>query len=208
MTRNVDVEHQLQLAASRLAAKGLLQSGDMMSMRVPDENATVSVHTDGSFSRSEIEASGTTHARIYAARSDIGAVLQFDLIWTRAMHEMRATMPSVFDEQMIRLGRSVPCLGISSDDDLLIPAIAGQNNAFVCNDTTFCFGTGLERLLLNAELLEKCAKAFVLARASGQPVHEIPIAEQDMAAGRLKNEEDAAAARHRQGLYSILTKGY
>lgn len=48
-------------------------------------------------------------------------------------------------------------------DDRPIAALANGANAYCLDDGTLCFGMGLERLLLNIEILEKCAESYVLA---------------------------------------------
>jgi hypothetical protein len=57
-----------------------------------------------------------------------------------------------------------------------------------------------KRLALNAELFEKCAKAYVLARAAGGPVHAPAWWARAIAGRRLIKDERRAAARFAQGL--------
>ncbi len=68
-------------------------------------------------------------------------------------------------------------------------------------------GHGLERLLLNIEILEKSAQASCLPQLGPQgPSHSWLI--KYIANGRLKKDQQDAAARHLRGERSILKAGY
>jgi hypothetical protein len=56
-----------------------------------------------------------------------------------------------------------------------------------------------ERALLNTELYEKCARACVIAKASGLPVGLIPVWVRLIAYRRLRKDERRAAASYRSG---------
>jgi hypothetical protein len=62
--------------------------------------------------------------------------------------------------------------------------------------------------VLNAELLEKCAKAYVLAAATGQPVPTLPWWVCKIAIGRLHKDQRRAAERFAQALLPEETRGY
>ena len=64
------------------------------------------------------------------------------------------------------------------------------------------------RLALNTELFEKCAKAYVLAAASGGAVRPLPWLVRRVANGRLRKDRRAAVARWAQGLLPEEAKGY
>ena len=71
-----------------------------------------------------------------------------------------------------------------------------------------CLGTTATRLALNAELFEKCAKAYVLAAASGGRVRPLPWLVRHVANGRLLKDERQARERFVQGLLPVESKGY
>jgi hypothetical protein len=62
--------------------------------------------------------------------------------------------------------------------------------------------------MLNAELFEKCAKAYVLARATGLPMHTLPWWVCRIANGRLKKDQRRATERFALGLLPEEVKGY
>ena len=64
------------------------------------------------------------------------------------------------------------------------------------------------RLALNAELFEKCAKAYVLAVAGGGRVRALPCIVRWVANRRLGKDQQRAAARLLQGLLPEESKGY
>jgi ribulose-5-phosphate 4-epimerase/fuculose-1-phosphate aldolase len=78
----------------------------------------------------------------------------------------------------------------------------------VCGNQVLVFGATAQRLVLNAELLEKCAKAFVLATATGAAIHTLPWWVCRIANGRLKKDQKRAEARFAQGLLPEEVKGY
>ena len=65
-----------------------------------------------------------------------------------------------------------------------------------------------ERTVFNAELLEKCAKAYVLATCAGLPVGRIPWLVRWIANGRLMKDERQAAAQYAMGLAPVLSTSY
>jgi hypothetical protein len=67
---------------------------------------------------------------------------------------------------------------------------------------------GLERLLPNIEILEKCAQSFVLAYCASNQVKRIPWLIKFIANGRLKKDQKDAAARHLRGERAIMKAGY
>jgi hypothetical protein len=56
-----------------------------------------------------------------------------------------------------------------------------------------------ERVVFNTELYEKCAQAYVIAKASGHRIGFIPIWVRLIANRRLLKDEQRAAASYRNG---------
>jgi ribulose-5-phosphate 4-epimerase/fuculose-1-phosphate aldolase len=166
-------------AAGRLIAKGLMRAGDSLSTRDdPDER----------------------HLAFYQDRADVGAVLIFHPPWANALGLVQRDMPGLFDEQVRHLGRKVACFSPV--------ALKSGDNAFLLEDGVLCFGMTLERLIFNAELLEKCAKAFLLAHSTGAKLTLVPWWVRMIAGKRLLRDEMFAAACHADGIKPIFKSAY
>lgn len=166
-------------AQSRLIAKGLMRAGDSLSTRDdPDER----------------------HLDFYRDRPDVGAVLVFHPPWAGALGLVETEMPGLFDEQVRHLGRKVA--GFSPE------ALKSGDNAFLLGDSVVCFGMTLDRLIFNAELLEKCAKAFLLAHSTGAKLTLVPWWVRMIAGRRLLRDEMFAAACHADGIKPVFKSAY
>ena len=216
MTSNrKDQEETLQLAASRLVGKGLLKPGDTISQRIPEEGMFISLTIAEEHDRlpsvrwTELAtASRGIHHSVYAGRPDVGAIAAGQFTWTRLLSRLGTSLPAVFDEQVRHLGVECAWVARLSTDVGDFPELTSNANAYSLVDVGLCFGMGLERLLLNIEILEKCAESFVLAASAGLPVRHIPWWVKFIANGRLMKDQKDAAARHLRGERSILKAGY
>jgi ribosomal protein L39E len=65
-----------------------------------------------------------------------------------------------------------------------------------------------ERVLFNTELYEKCAQAFLLARASGNRIRRIPLWVRLIANRRLLKDERRAAESYRKGRFPETITAY
>lgn len=212
---NANVEEELGLAAARLFGKGLLKPGDVVSQRIPERQAFVRVRIEagrdipGTFEWLDMTQPSTDlHQRIYQARPDVGAIAAGQLTWCSWLSRTDLTMPAIFDEQVRHLGVEAKRVGLSSKQTGPIPALSNGANAYCLDDLVLCFGMGLERLLLNIEILEKCAQCYVLAHSSGSRVRRIPWLIRYIANGRLRKDEKEAAALHISGKRSVMKAGY
>jgi ribulose-5-phosphate 4-epimerase/fuculose-1-phosphate aldolase len=209
------IEEILGLAAARLAGKGLLHPGDTLSQRIPERGAFVTAAITAGKDVPDVfewkSLSGAPkglHHRIYAARPDVGAIASGQFTWTTKLARLDVSIPAIFDEQVRVLGVEVKRLAMQLSDDKPIAALANGANAYCLDDGVLCLGMGLERLLLNIEILEKCGQSFVLARAATSKVKTIPWLIKYVANGRLKKDQKDAAARHLRGERSIMKAGY
>lgn len=212
---NTSIEETLGLAAARLAGKGLLKQGDVLSQRIPERDAFVSVEIKAGQDVPEVfrwtsllSTPKCLHHQTYVARPDVGAIAEGRLTWTSALARLDMSLPPVFDEQVRHLGVEAKRVAHRSTDDRPIEALANGANAYCLDDVSLCFGMGLERLLLNIEILEKCAECFVLAQCAATNVRRIPWLIRFIANGRLKKDRKDAAARHLRGERSIMKAGY
>ena len=151
----------------------------------------------------------TLHAAIYRFRPDVGAVLTGGGVFAAALHGFGGAMPVGFDEQARHLGRmpGAACAAAAPEPELQARLSDGTNTILVGN-LPVCFGTTCQRLVLNAELLEKCAKAYVLAAATGKQVGTLPWWVGRIAMRRLRKDQRRAARRFAQGLLPEETRGY
>lgn len=215
MTGNAVIEEALGRAAARLVGKRLLDPGDMLSQRIPEQDSFVSVEIPSVGEEPPIfhwtSLSGTPvglHHRIYAMRPDVGAVAAGSPRWSRALARLDLSLPAVFDEQVRHLGVDVQRVALQSTDEKPIPMLANGANAFCLDDISLCLGMGLDRLLLNIEILEKCAESFVLAHCASREVKRIPWLVRFIANRRLIKDEKAAALRHLRGERSMMKTSY
>jgi len=207
------IEDELGRAADRLAAKGLFKAGDRLSMRVPERQTFVVLRYDDTGVKSYqwgrlADSARGMHHHVYAARPDVGAILSGGLRWSSALSALDLSMPAVFDEQVRHLGVEARRLTVGVDADAAIPALSNGANAYLLDGGVLCLGMGLERLLQNIEILEKCAESFVLAASSAGKVRRIPWLVRYIANGRLGKDRKDAAARHVRGERSVPKAGY
>jgi ribulose-5-phosphate 4-epimerase/fuculose-1-phosphate aldolase len=150
------------------------------------------------------------HAAVYRNRADVGAIALGGGIYARQLGNFGGDLPQVFDEQARHLGRTArPLSELSGNAEAAATrCLTTGGNAWSCGDAVLVFGSTAQRLALNAELLEKCAKAYVLAKATGAPVHTLPWWVCHIANGRLKKDQRRASDRFAQGLLPEEVKGY
>lgn len=206
------MEQELRAAAEALAAKGLMREGDMLALRAPaqGEAATLALSRDGaevSWAGLDDRAGGDPEM-IFSARPDVGAVLVGGPDWARGLSLLDHAMPGVFDEQIRHLGKQVARLPRRVDAADLKRLLGTGANGFLHDGRLWCFGMTLERLAQNAEILEKCAKAYMLAAMTGERVRRIPWLVRHIANGRLLADEKLAAAAHSRGERAIPKAGY
>ncbi len=197
---------QARTAWRRLSDKGLASHGGSLSLRVPGTATFILIEDRATDAAAEhgLDASGgvpAVHAAIYRARPDVGAVFIGSQPWARHLVDLQLTMPAVFDEQVRHLGRRVEHLGLPQAGLVARAAqvLATQANAYVLDDAVLCLGLTRDRVVFNAELLEKCAKAFVLATLTGQPVRQLPWLVRFIANRRLLKDERSAAQSYARG---------
>jgi hypothetical protein len=212
---------KLRDAARRFGAKSLLKDGDSLSIRLAGTGQmllltatrnephidTVPLAEDAR-GNDDPGAWRSQHLAVYRSRRDVGCVLLNRQQWATALHAFGQDMPGVFDEQVRHLGRSVGVL----DESIYAPGglrrLRSGANAFVLPGQVLCLGMVLERAVFNAELLEKCAKAYVLASCTGLPVGRIPWLVRWIANGRLMKDERRAATRYAAGQTPELSTSY
>ena len=216
---NVAATHKLNEAAQRLQARELFQTGASLSQRLTGPGngqiAILQVDADRVCSVSLFDIHSTVadglvrqHLAVYRARNDVGAVLLNRQPWALAIKELGAGMPGIFDEQIRHLGTNVSVLNDPHMTDQNVIRLRNGENAFILNRQVLCLGMTLDRAVFNAELLEKCAKAFVLASGTGKPAGKIPWLVRYIANGRLLKDERYAASQYALGQIPVFKSAY
>ena len=189
---------------TRFQQKGLFgESDDSLSMRVPGTDEFLLTTADDEDVRS-VEFNSTedgvagAHAAIYRTRADAGAILIGTTRWSSALARLGTAIPTLFDEQARHIGRVEKPVETGRKDDLL-GALQGGANIAIYGNQRVCVGTTPDRVVFNAELFEKCAKAFVIAASSGQHIRKIPGWVCFIAGGRLRKDQKRSAASYAAG---------
>jgi hypothetical protein len=194
----------------RLQAKCLLDTdGASLSLRIPGSDAMwFGLASDAIPHRVSWRAESSEtemHAVVYAARADTGAIAAGGGAFGRCLADFDSTMPQVFDEQARHLGRMGPAVENAGE---AATALRGGGNVLMMQGRPVCLGMTAMRLALNAELFEKCAKAYVLAVAGGGRVRALPWIVRLVANRRLARDGQRAAERFLQGQLPEESKGY
>jgi ribulose-5-phosphate 4-epimerase/fuculose-1-phosphate aldolase len=209
----MQIETQLLEGCRRLAGKGFLNTpADSFSMRIPGkmemilisgqddwrEIGNVDLHTVSLYSQEGLEG---LHASIYQERIDVGAVTISSPRCVRLLAKMGGRLPPIFDEQVRHIGSSA---GPMPDEENAHGGKISQTfrrgaNAVLLGERLLCLGMTCDRVLFNTELYEKCAQAYVIAKASGSRICFIPAWVRLIANRRLLNDERQAAECYRNG---------
>jgi ribulose-5-phosphate 4-epimerase/fuculose-1-phosphate aldolase len=206
------LKEQWTEARERLAAKELLAgSGASLSVRCPGETSLwFGTAADASpvlrdwRSRPD-DILVAIHALLYRVRADVGAIASGGGPFGLRLSRFGGALPQVFDEQARQIG-PMPA-AVPTDDDLQM-ALRTPGSALILRGTPLCWGTTPRRLILNAELFEKCAKAYVLAIAAGGRVRTLPWWVRRIANGRLAKDQRAAALAFERGEQPKESAGY
>lgn len=182
----------------RFIAEGLFgNEGDSFSMRIPGRNEFLLIRS-GDEKPERVPMNGPVgndadlHNTLYRVRADAGAVLVGKTAWSEALASLDTAIPTLFDEQARHLGKARAPVR-ESDLEGLEEALGGGANVAIVGEQRLCLGPTPDRIVFNATLFEKCAKAFVIAQSCGKPVRKIPWWVCSIAGGRLKKDQARAA---------------
>jgi len=221
------IEAQLLAGCRRLASKGFLNtSSDSFSLRFPAsaemiiasgckdwrviaaadlQTAPFSIAEGWSGLHAEI-----LHATIYRERADVGAVAISSPKGARLLAHYGGCFPTLFDEQARHIGATAEPLADAATvrADVLRKTLRRGTNAVLLGERLLCLGMTCERVLCNTELYEKCAQAYVIAKASGNRIRVIPGWVRLIANRRLLRDERRAAVSYRNGVIPEGIGGY
>ena len=196
----------------RLARKGFLNSpADSFSLRVPGERKMILVCGNNDWRRARItdvrcvpfsadDDVSQLHSCIYQNRHDTGGIAISSPTWARVLARSGESLPLIFDEQVRHIG----CSGSLRQEDATARPVVRATfrsgaNAALLGERLLCLGMTRDRVLFNTELYEKCAQAYVMARACESRISRIPLWVRMVAIRRLLKEEHIAAASYQSG---------
>ncbi len=200
-------------ARHRLRVKGLFATGTAsLSLRCAASDALWFGTADAERPRrmalaeaAKASDEAPLHAAVYLARPDVGAVACGGGEFGGMLFDFGGAMPVVFDEQARHLG----IMGAAvSGAAALATSLSAGGNALIVGGRPVCLGATCQRLVLNAELFEKCAKACVLAIAAGGAPKPLPWWVRRIANGRLMKDERRATLAFAQGRLPDESTGY
>lgn len=135
------------------------------------------------------------HGAIYQTRADVNAIIHTHQVYASALTLIKMPIPSLFDEQVRYLGRSVEIIpyapsGTGMLKNTVAKHVKNHNNAFMMqNHGALVFGHDMERAVHNVEILEKCALAYLLALCSERKVSKIPPAVREIIFAKLRKDQ-------------------
>lgn len=215
MSQYQTVKHQIVQVAQNLVSKGyLMATGGNLSLRVIGQDAFAITPSNYDYMKMKpddvcimnfelemIEGSlkpsveAAMHGAIYQVRGDVNAVIHTHQVYASALTLIQAPIPSLFDEQVRFLGRSVDIIpyapsGTGMLKNTIAKHVKNHNNAFMMqNHGALIFGHDIERAVHNVEILEKCALAYLLAIISERKVSKIPLAVREIAFSKLRKDQ-------------------
>lgn len=211
--QQMQIETLLLEGCRRLAGKGFFNSpADSFSMRIPGKMEMILVsgqfdwlrigiadlHTASLFSK---EGLCGLHASIYRERADAGAVAISSPKGARLLARFGGLLPPLFDEQVRHIGSNASPLPDEESvrGNMVRKTFKRGTNAALLGERLLCLGMTCDRVLFNTELYEKCAQAYVIAKASGNQIGFIPVWVRLIANYRLLRDELHAAECYRNG---------
>jgi ribulose-5-phosphate 4-epimerase/fuculose-1-phosphate aldolase len=220
------VETQLLDACRRLARKGFLNDrSDSVSARIPGTGDMLLLDPllDGledwrriaharltPISSPSPHTAAALHGEIYRARPDVGAIAISSPAGVRLLKSAGGALPPLFDEQVRHIGLPswTPLEAGPESKQQIRKAFRSGANAALLGERLVCLGMTVERVSHNTELLEKCARAYVIALAAGGTVRTLPAWVQFIANRRLERDERRAEASFANGQQPEGTTAY
>ena len=207
------IKIELLEGCNRLASKGFLHTAaDSFSLRVPGKTAMVLVSEHKDWRNLSVvdvrvvpfsvkDHSSGLHAYIYEQRGDVGAIAVSSPKGVRLLAGCGDPLPPIFDEQVRHIGASEGSL--ADEEDLrkgkLWKTFEKGGNAGLLGEQLVCLGMTRDRALFNTELYEKCARAYVIAKACGRRINHIPFWVRMIANRRLLKDEAVACTSYSEG---------
>lgn len=213
-------KHLIVQTAQELVHKGfLMATGGNLSVRVPGQDAFAITPSNYDYMKMTEDdvcildfemnmleghlkpsVESGMHGAIYQVRRDVNAIVHTHQVYASALTLIKAPIPSLFDEQVRFLGRSVDIIpyapsGTGMLKNTIAKHVQNHNNAYMMqNHGALIFGHDMERAVHNVEILEKCSLAYLLALLSERKVSKIPLAIREIAFAKLRKDQKKVAA--------------
>ena len=135
------------------------------------------------------------HASVYQTRPDVHCIIHTHRPYASALALIKAPIPALFDEQVMRLGRSVDIIpyapsGTGFLKNAVKANIKNSHNAYMLqNHGVLVFGVTMEQAIHNMALLEKCALTYLLALVTEKKITKIPLPIREIAFAKLRADE-------------------
>lgn len=175
--------------ASVRVSDGLLVTPSRVAYRDMQPQDLVRVSLDGHVLQGDSLPSSETavHRLIYAARSDVGAVLHTHALHATALSCLRAPAPPIVEEQSQVIGGAIPCTNYvpAGQHEALgaevARALGASNVVLLANHGLVACGRDLPEALFTTHIAERVAQMHLLT-AGGGPA--IPIEAEHVASER------------------------
>jgi len=199
-----DLCQEIVQCAKKMEAAGfVIGTSGNVSARVPDEakflitpsslpyaemkpEDTILMSFEGEVLSGERSPSSEyrVHLKIYQARKDVNAVLHTHSLHASALACLHLPIPTFVDELIMAVGGpvSVSDYAVPGSQELADNAAAALGDraaALLANHGTLCVGSSLVAAFHVAELLERAAQMYLVARTAGLPV-ELPAGSVEM----------------------------
>lgn len=145
------------------------------------------------------------HAAVFFHRPDVNVIIHTHQVSASAVALINRPIPSLFDEQVRYLGRSIDMVqyGLSGTEKLrdnIVRKLSNQCNAYIMkNHGALTLGSTPERAMLNVELFEKCAAAFLLAYYTGERLTRIPPSTRELLFSKLRQDQELGRVTNEHG---------
>ncbi len=114
------------------------------------------------------------HIGVYETRPDVGALVHTHSVYASAIASLGKTIPPFLDDIVLMLGGEIEVAeyGMPGSKELAenaVRALGKKNAVLLTNHGALCCGKNLESAFVNAELVERAAKIFILSSLLGEP---------------------------------------
>jgi L-ribulose-5-phosphate 4-epimerase len=225
MGQHNEAKQQVIDISRKMVEKGfLIGIGGNVSVRVPGENRMAITPSGYDYMKMELEdvclvdwemtllegtlkpsIESSMHAGVYQHRPDVNVIIHTHQVSASAVALINRSIPGLFDEQVRYLGPSIDMVsyGLSGTDKLrdnIIRKLSNNCNAYIMkNHGALTLGSTPERAMLNVELFEKCAAAFLLAYFTGERITRVPSEIRDLLFSKLRKDQEQGVVTNEHG---------
>lgn len=126
------------------------------------------------------------HLSVYRAMPRVGAVVHTHAPFVTTLSVLHRPLPPLIDEMMMYFGGRIEVTdyaftGTEAVGTNVVRAIGDRTGVILANHGNVCIGRDLHQALHVAIVMESCARVYVQALQTGEPV---PLPESAVAAGR------------------------